>query len=102
MYLQECEDPLLLPAIHISLFKQIEVWRETIAWSDMPGTERERERGVGGGFISGHASEHLKARPAALRLLHAEQIQSVCARWNPRQIPRMHQRPQTESQLTAT
>lgn len=73
-------------------------WIHCLVWHTW-NPERERERG---GCISEHTSEHLEAQPAALHLLHAEQIQSGCARWNPRQIPYMHQRPQTKSQLIAT
>lgn len=40
MYLQECEDLLLALSIHIAFFKQLEVWNESIARSNMPGIQK--------------------------------------------------------------
>lgn len=41
MYLQVCEDLLLVLSIHIAFLKQLEVWNESIARSNMPGNQTE-------------------------------------------------------------
>lgn len=69
-YLKESENLLLVFSIHISFLKQREVWNKSIAWSDMPGIQR-------GQLISGHASERLVARAAALHSLGGEEIKKL-------------------------
>lgn len=56
VYLKECENLLLVLSIHITLLKQQEVWHKSIAWSNMPGIQKE-------GSLSGCASEHAGQLP---------------------------------------
>lgn len=41
MYLKECEHLLFVLSIHVALLKQQEVWHKSIAWSNMPGIQKE-------------------------------------------------------------
>lgn len=40
-YFEECENLLLILSIHITLFKHQEVWKKSIAGSDVPGIQEE-------------------------------------------------------------
>lgn len=49
-YLQESENLLLILSVHVTLLKQQEIWNKSIAWSDMPETQR-------GQLVSARVSE---------------------------------------------
>lgn len=40
-YLKESENLLLVSSVHITFLKQQEVWDKSIAWSNMPGIQKE-------------------------------------------------------------
>lgn len=46
MYLEESVNLLLVLSIHITLFKQQEVRNKSVAWSNMPGIQKEASLSV--------------------------------------------------------
>lgn len=40
-YLQESEDTLFVLTVHITVFKELEVWDKSFAWTDIPANVHE-------------------------------------------------------------